>query len=414
MNLQFLQNRVFRQTGILSGANFISLGIGFLITLILPKVLGADEYGLFALACSVGSFCGIFFEFGFFVSAARLLVIITDIKKKNEIVAMSLRLFLFLAGLFALLMYMLSFFIDQFLQGAIGYIIASAAIFMGSFFSTFVAQQLFQGLNTIDRLALYTCFSKIIYLLLLSVAWWMDILSAKTVFWAFSIAPLIAFCMVFFSYWRMRLEHREELLRNILRVYREFGVKHYFARIIDASAKYLYGIILGRFCSAADMGLFALCMAIASPANVVSQSLTATKFKDFGDFRSMSRKLVLGHYVASIGLSGGCFVFAYLLFHYYYMIEYPEGLNIFSLCIIAVMLQAIYTLYNGWLAVNGLGKEMFCISCVNAVICVCGYCSLIPIYGIYGAAIIMCGSNFYFMLHTIYCYNKHKNLELGN
>lgn len=407
MNLKFLRNQVFRQTTILSGANFFSLSIGFLVALLLPKVMGKEEYGLFSLACAVVSFCAIFFEFGFFVSAARLLVITSDAKKKHEVVAMSLWLFIFLGILFAALMYGVSFFIDNILRDAVGYIISSAAIVSVSFFSAFVAQQLFQGLNAIDRLSIYTFFSKLIYFALLAIAWLLDLLSAKTVFWAFSIAPLIAFCMVFFSYWRIQLTYREELLQNILCIYKEFGMKNYFARIVDTAAKQINGILLGIFCGAVDVGLFTLCTAVASPANVISQSLTAAKFRDFGGYRIISNKLIAGHYTTSVMSSLFCFALAYLLFHYYYLSEYPQGMSVFIFCMIGMMFQSIYTLYNGWLAVNGCGNAMLHMSCVNAVVCFGGYGLLIPVYGIYGAAITVVTSNLYFMLHTLYYYHKY-------
>ena len=70
---QIRHNRLARQTGVYSLMQMFSLGMGFLINVFLAKEMGVDQFGIYSFAVAVMGFVGIFFEFGFFSTAAKIL-----------------------------------------------------------------------------------------------------------------------------------------------------------------------------------------------------------------------------------------------------------------------------------------------------------------------------------------------------
>ena len=71
--LRLKDNSLIRQTGIYSLMQVFSLGMAFLINIFLAKEMGPDLFGIYSFSVAVMTFVGLFFEFGLFSTAAKIL-----------------------------------------------------------------------------------------------------------------------------------------------------------------------------------------------------------------------------------------------------------------------------------------------------------------------------------------------------
>ncbi len=406
-----LQNSKIRQTGILTFANVISLGLGFLLTVYLPKALGAHEYGVFSLVCAVLNFVAVFFEFGFFVSIAKILIETRDQDKIRSIVKLALIILFYIAISFAICIYGLSFFIDDLLHNKIGAYLMAVSSLSISCVLPFVAGELLKATGEIYHLAAYKFFCKLLYFCGIVIGVYYDLLTVQFCLWAFLLTPVIAFIATFSKYLFVKVEHKKLYWREIWIVNEEFGIKNYISRIISTPSGQINKLIIGYFCGATDVGLFSLCCAFSLPIMLISESISSVQFKSCEKRRSYSLRYVQLNILINVILSVGCFICVYALFAFYYNRIYPNwGVWLSLIVICAGGLQGIYTPYNEWLAANGLGNEMLSIAKVYAILSLLFNCVFIVFLGIWGAAITLLLINFYALMATLYYYNKERRL----
>ena len=402
-----VRSKTVQQTMMLSGAHFFAMGLGFLLSLVLPKLLGAYDYGLLSLCTAVVSFCATFFEFGIFASAARVLVDIDDCNIGAAVLSVAMRFLSLIALAFALFMWLVGSWIDDFQTVPVGHYLVVGSWLSVATVLPFAMTILLKATNEIKRLACFNILSKVLYFVAIVLAIWQGSLSVMYCYLAVLAAPILSFVCTMWRFIIMPVGIRKDILHEILRVNREFGIRNYMSRVIGAIGSQTNRIIIGFFCGAVDVGFFSLCNAFLMPAGIFIEASVASKFKSFGSFARISKRFFLfesGLVGSAVLLCGGI---GYALFLTYYHAVYGAcDLTILWLMGGALFLQGIAAPYNEWLAANGRGREMLAIGTTDGVIGFLANLAFISWVGIVGAGVASVVINLCFLLQAAYYYQK--------
>lgn len=394
---------------ILSLANIAALGCGFIVSLILPKILGAYQYGVFSLVLTVLSLISVVFEFGVFVSIGRVLAMTSSTIERDKILSLTIRFIGIIAVAFAICSYGVSLLIDYFLPDKIGGYLAGVGYLSVALTLPFALDAVWKASGNYGRLALYAFFSKALYAGFILWGYYFNCLSVKFCLTAVLSAPIITLIAVSFR-WIMTIpKDCKDVVIKIYEVNRDFGIKNYLGRLISTPTGYLSTLFLGYFAGAIDVGVFSLSVALASPLQLIANSLTAVKFRECVFFKAISKSYI--RLYAATSCTGGIVVFLIgaALFRYYYKGVYLERIDLLAIMIFSQLVCSLYTVYNQWLAANAQGDAMLYTGSVYAFLQLFLGFTLTYSYGVYGLALALLVARVYFLLHTMSFYFKLKN-----
>ena len=105
-------SHVARQSTIFASAGVVVSGLSAVSSAILARGLSTEQFGSYAFAISLLTFVALFFEFGLFVPAARL-VAREEPQGAREVFGGALLLTIPIAAAFALFIFATSFFVDS-------------------------------------------------------------------------------------------------------------------------------------------------------------------------------------------------------------------------------------------------------------------------------------------------------------
>ena len=398
-------NRTALQTMTLFTAQIFSMGAALLVTLLLAKKMGPHEFGLYSFSLAVLGFVSIFFEFGYFASASRLLAQNHDVRKERELLAAAVTITLFIALGFDGSIFGLSFVIDYLFKDKIGDILRTSSIISFAFILPFFMDQLLKGGNHIKYLAYYQIVWKICLFGTLLVMYAANALTP--------VNALLAYCgsmMLSILYFVTRLDpstgNMRRSLREIQDENRRYGFKVYMGRIISTGSFQLDRLLISYFCGVRDVGYYSLASSMCNPINTFSNALSVSKFKEFCGYVPISRRVLTANIILTGLVSIGVAFLGYVLFFYFLGSGYREAFPLLLILSVAVAMQSLYQPYNQWMGSNGLGRELFLISAGFACLSVAGYLLLVPLLGAIGATLSALVSNSYCLVHSRFVYRK--------
>ncbi len=381
-----LFTKTAKQTVGLFSAQIIGLIIGFAANIVLAKQMEPKGFGIYSFALSVVMFLSLFFEFGYFASTARLLVQTENKEEEKKLIGSSMILAGIIAILFSFIIYCISLFIDNIFEDKIGNILRLLAILSSGFVLPFYVELILKGTNQIGYLSLFQLIWKFLFVLAIIIFWYLRILSALNVLYAYSISIIISF-MIFAIRIGPNFDTTREYIKEILAENKRYGIYHYMGRIVDVSAYQLNRLLIGYFVDATNVGFYSLANAMANPINMFSLSLSSSKFKSFANKKPISRKVLLTNFVWIFIAVVGADISGYLIVHFYLGEKYNTVVKLLMLMTLAIGFQAAYQPYNHWLGSNGFGKYLRKKALITATVNIALNITLIPLWGAIGAVI---------------------------
>ena len=158
---KILGSKVAHQTLFLFTAQIFGMVVGFVSNMLLAKQMGAVDFGIYSLSLAIIIFISIFFEFGYFSSASKMLANNHDINLEKKIFGVSIIIVCVIATLFLLFTLIVSFLLDIVFNDKVGHIIRISSFISWSFVIPFFMELILKGSNHIGYLAGFNIFSKI-------------------------------------------------------------------------------------------------------------------------------------------------------------------------------------------------------------------------------------------------------------
>lgn len=389
----------------LNAAQFFSYGVSLVNSVIIARMLGAEDFGLYALVFAVVGFLVIFFRFGFFSSISVLLANEEDEHKKREIIGAG-HLIAILIGLsFALVIALVSLVVDLIFGESVGYILILLVPFL--IFSPFANYVVAIGHGTgqvrcvaVDYLGRSCLF--FVSLLLLFYFESLDLISVSLAQVAtYSLVVAIVFFMMKPAFSNLKVN-----LALIWEKNKAHGFHLYVGQIADQATFRSDEVMIPMFAAPVELGFYKIANTITTALTLPARNLAQIKYKSFANFRGVDTRLFL-FLVA--------FLFAEVIFFILFFDEiidwiYGEDFSeayVLSLYLLPVLFfGGMSKLHNAYLGANSCGKIMrntsFCMMIVNLI----GNFALIPPFGAVGAAVSSGIAMTVFCFMTLYFYRK--------
>ena len=383
--LTYKIHRTKKQTLMLFSAQLICLLIGFFSNIFLAKEMGDYYFGLYSFAIAVITFIAIFFEFGFFSSISRLLATNNNIEQEKELIGISIIILGLIILLFIIVIFGISYIIDDYLDDKIGNLLFLTSFFSWSFTIPYYLELVLKGCNRIEYLSLFNLTWKLLFgLYLIYFYCFFRVIPLNTLF-ALSITSIIPFLYILIRF----NPSFTSIKTNFLKVYEEyqsFGYHIYIGRIASVSTYNLDKLLIGYLLGAKDVGYYSLANSMASPITIFSVSLSHSNFKSFSNRNPISSSIIKTN-IKWILFAFICSNFLGLIIVLYLGNNYYDVLLLLFIMSIALSIQANDQPYNAWLNCNGFGNEMKKLCVTSGIINTILNILLIVLFDTIGAAL---------------------------
>ena len=394
-------SKVAKQTLFLFVAQIFGMVVGFVSNMLLAKQMGATNFGIYSLSLAIITFISIFFEFGYFSSASKMLANNHDINLEKKIFGTSIIIACILSAFFIVFALVISFLLGKIFSDEIGRIIRISSFISWSFVIPFFMELILKGSNHIGYLAGFNIFSKILFVVFLSLLFIFERLTPLNTLLSFSLSYAVAFAIYAYML-RPNFSGFFEIFRAINSENKRYGIHVYVGRVIDVSTYNIDRLLIGYFISAKDVGFYGLANSMATPINSLSNAMSSTMFKTLAN----SSKIPPAVLKANLAWVFLAFVLAnilgYLIINFYLKEEYSDVLLLLLLMSIAVCFQALYQPYNAWINGHGYGKELKKANIKMTIMTALSSILLVPIMGAIGACVSSMISN----LYSLFLYTK--------
>ncbi len=373
------------QTALVFLSQIFVLLVGIVSKTFQTRGLGPEGFGLYAFFGMVTGFTIVFFRFGFYSSLQVLLAKNTDVQTERELVGAGIVITFFLGIVYALFIFLGSFFIDYLFDLEFGrqLRIVSPLCLVLPFRSNIDTFSV--GTNKVENDAIFRVLNKSIFLALLACLFFFRLLGVLVlVTTEFAVTAVVV--VVILRRYKPVLKNLKLHFIDIWRGIKEFGFHKFFGGAIAQTTYKLDGMMIAYFRNTTSLGFYSLGNIMCSPIVQMSRFLSNSIYKKLAFKEKVPSKvflyngiwlfisfillLSLGPWVV-VTLFGSKFsaVSAFLL---------PLGL--------ASLANGLYYPANTFLGLKKMGKWMMKNSIIGTVVNIAGNLILIPIYGALGAA----------------------------
>lgn len=397
---QIKYNKLVRQTGLYSLMQVFSLGMGFLINVFLAKEMGVELFGIYSFAAGVMGFVGIFFEFGFFSTAAKILADNQDPEKEHCWLGAFFLIFMLVNMAMTGTIFLLSLGVDYVFEDKIGVLLSSVCIYSYVYIVPFFMELVLKGNNKIYALSGFNFFQRLLSLMILFALYLVDHVNPQTMFHVLGFSYLISFLFIYFSM-KPKFDHPIEHIRKVIAYNKEYGWPLYWGRISTSGAYNLDKLLIPYFIDARAVGLYTLAYSFAAPIVTLSNALAAATFRDLAKKTFIAKTIIRNNVRGLVVLSFIVLLAGYLVLCLYLPEGYHVSFYYLVILVVAFSFQGAYTLYNSWLAARGHTQLMRNIAFRISVLDVFSNAILIMCFGAYGGCMAA-------LLEKIYAYYLFK------
>lgn len=379
-------SRSFKQTLAVSGSNIFVMGLGFVINILLAREMGVEDFGIFSFAFAVFSFVALFMEFGFYSTAAKILADTNDSVTERKLLGGIFVTYIIINTIFAIFMYVVGIYIDDFFPDKIGYIVRMMAFSGYAYTAPFFMEWVLKGCNKIYLLSQYSSIGKLLYFTEIIVLWYVELLAPITVLYSYAVAYGIA---ILWCYMRLRpiFVITRELISFIYESNKSYGFPQYIGRIVDVGSANIDRMLISYFVNASTLGLYSLAVSFVSVVSVLGKSIGITKFKAFANEKNIS--ITVLNYTKIGTIISACVVLmvSYISIYYVLNIDYHDTFIYVLLLILGAIAQSIYRIYIDWISGHGFSQDLRNAALSISIVNIIAVFSLTGLMGIYGTCI---------------------------
>lgn len=373
-----------RQSALLYGSELVLLLSGFVASLLVTRLLGPQQYGIYSFVLGFVAFIGLFYEFGLHTTSARLLATTESDQKQRQYIGSFMVLTFGLGCLLAatlLTVAGLKIGIKPEYQAAL--LFAAPLTVMVPF--GFYFENVSQGTNRVSILSAYNSLINVFYLVFivaLQLAHRVTVTAALGgYFSALTISCLIAFVMLRPAGGTFRTD-----LPAILDLNKRYGIKVFFGRVATVATYNLDKIFLAIFSTPAAVGYYSLAYATAQPLSLLSRSVSFSMFRDFATSPTIPPRVLRFNLLWLVATTTLLTVGGYLLLVPIFTSAYAPAKTLVPVLALAVAFQGLYEPYNKFLVARGEGDRIRRITLSTAAVNLLVNLIFIYYYGAIGAA----------------------------
>ncbi|MGW3150751.1 lipopolysaccharide biosynthesis protein [Streptomyces sp. NPDC001177] len=378
-------SRTVRQAVGFACSSAVIGGLGVTTSALLARALDVDAYTSYTFGRQLLLFSGMFFEFGLFLPAARMLVL-SDPAERRRITGAVVASFVPVAVLFAVTVFALSWIVDACMSVHAGPALRVAALVAMGYPLDFVCLQMAQGL---DRLHGYSIAAVLSRLGLLGALMAMPAAGVRLTASGALLADalfLLAAWVALLAYFRPVFHGLRTTASRMLRDARDYGFSAYVGRVLSMGTYHMDTLMLG---AASDPRSFACYMCAASltaPIALPGAGLATALFGRLTGRPRVARRWVATVTVVSAVPAVALSMLAGPLVRLVYSDKFVMAAALVPVLAAAQVVSAVTRLFNSFLAAHGLGSDLRTAAITLTVSNLVLNLLLIPVYGAAGAA----------------------------
>ncbi len=415
MELKFtrkiLENKKYRQVGVLYGSMALGLIAGIGVSVINTRLLGPQQYGDLKFLQNLFTFSVTFLTFGLFVSGSRILAQNKYVSIKREIIGSLFILAAIVSVLLSILLFWFSFFENEIFDNELGSIIRvfSPLLFIYPF--RLCMENIMQGDNRIYELSAFRLAPQILYAIV-AIAFNflvpLSLTSAMAI--QFIVFGLVIIVMIVrLKPWRANIR---ENIKLILSENRGYGFQVYLGAIAGVATAQLGGLSVGYFINNTNVGFYSLALTIAMPLVMIPNAVGTTLFKDFANSASISRKAVIATAILSvIALMIFLLVIEELVI-FLYSEDFIEVVPLAYVIAVGSIFHGFGDFVNRFLGAHGRGVYLRNGAIATGMANVFGYLVLVKVLGVSGAAMTKLVSGVIYFAAMFFYYQKYQGEKM--
>ncbi len=403
--MKIFSSKTSKQTLLLFGSQILMVIIGFGIKAIQTKYLGPEGYGVYAFFGSFTVFTALFFRFGFFSSLQVLLAENVNPTTEREFFGLGFLINLVVGVLYAIFIFIFSFFIDSIFSTEIGDILRLVSPLTIILPTRSLISAMSIGSNKIHILPIYDNLSKFFFVIVLLLFAYSGTLNVFITI----VFNLITLLFSFFVIYRQFQPLFTNLRVNLSKLWEKtkgFGFNFYLGSTANQSTFKLDELVITFFHGTTANGFYSLANVIGSPMVMGSQALSNSLFKEFTHKNKIPAKVfiyntawlvvsIIGLYFLAEWVVDSLFGLEFNL-----VSKYAIGLSV------AFFFQGLYQPFN-FLSAKSQGKAVRNVALIEAFINLAGNLLLIPILGVAGAIYTSILAKFIHFMGKLYYYKKY-------
>lgn len=402
-DLQLYKKEVGNTLSLFS-TQILVLIIGLGIKSIQTNVLSPKQYGLLALFGTITSVLVLFFHYASFSSLKVLLANNKDEKKEKEFFGLGILIATILGGLFSVVIFGFSFFVDDLLGVNIGSLLMLLSPFCFILPFQFFISEITIGANKLKSLATFHLFSKVLFFVSLFSICRFSELDVQLIILLNLLSWMISTLVILWSL-KPSFNGVQENMQLVKAKNKSFGYAYYFGAIVNQSTFKLDELFITYFVNITQLGFYTLASIICSPMTFLSRAFVNSIFKKFAVKDRIPLRVFLYN---SLWLSF-CVFFLYLfsdmIVSSLFGNDYMQVSDYILPLSIAFLFQGIYAPFS-FLSVKSKGKELRNVAYLEAFVNILGNVILVPTIGVLGAIYASILSRFTHLIGLWYYYNK--------
>jgi O-antigen/teichoic acid export membrane protein len=377
--------RTLWQAAIFTVSNILVSLLGVVSTAILARHLSTLAFGSYAFSLSFLQLAAIFFEFGLFTSAARLVALEATFDKR-EVMGAALLLYLPVGAAFSLFVFASSFGVDDWFHTEAGTALRIAAPLAIAIPFVHVLQQLAQGAGRLHVASISALLMQVLFVAVLAVfvGFGGDLTTARGLVLRCAAALVAALAAAVWL--RPLFRHLQRRLVETLVHTRQYGFQVYVGRLLSIGTYNMDVVMIGALANVNSVGFYTLAGSIAAAAGLPVMGMSAALFARMAHTARIKRWWLY----ASIGIGGLTTLAAWALadtfVSFAFSPRYGRAADLVLPLALAQGVRGVTSIYNTFLFAHGRGRELR-----NAGLALTGSnialnFTLIPLYGAMGAA----------------------------
>jgi O-antigen/teichoic acid export membrane protein len=328
----------------------------------------------------------VFFEFGLFVPAARLAAVSSP-HERRDIVGSALVAYVPVGAAFSVVIFVLSFWIDQWFHVHAGHALRIAApVAIGVPFLYLILQQLAQG---VERLHVYS-FGAVLAQLLLVVllGLWLVAsrnLSTSSALTLRMVGFLTAACVSMF-WLNPTFRAVGRWIREFARQARAWGFHLFVGRVLSIGTYNMDVLMLGIWANSRSVGFYVLAGSLAAVSGLPVTGMAAALFPRMAQTNAIARNWL----IIAIGVGTVCAIAAWALaepaIRLLFSARYVQAASLVLPLALAQLVRGVTGIFNAFLSAHGSGRDLRNAGLVLTGSNIAFNFALIPSYGAQGAA----------------------------
>jgi O-antigen/teichoic acid export membrane protein len=378
-------SRVVGQAAVYAAASGLAMGLGGIARIILARDLAPPDFGTFAFSVSFLMLTALVFDFGLMDSAARRLAR-TEARARPELVGASVATFAPMAVAFGLLVFGLSFVVDDVFHADAGSGLRAVSPLAFVYAFTAVGEQIAKGADRLHVFSLSHLAGRVALvaaLLALSIS---GAHYGSTLALAVNSATLLLAVVIFVVWLRPVFRRAVDHARAFLADTRDWAFQLYLGRLFSIGTYNMDILMVAAFADRESTGFYALAAALTGILGLPVVGLGAALFPRMAHEPEIDQDSVLA--AAAIGLVGVGLVWlaAPAAIDLVFSAAYAPVAALAVPLALAQGVRGVTTIYNTWLSAQGRGRDLRNTGFILAAFNLALNFALIPPFGAKGAA----------------------------